>query len=125
MAAGLRKMDRAPEDSGHAFEVRVRRILQRMTSDTFSLTPVRTVSAEATLTVDDFLLNCTGGSFAVNLPSARGIPGRPYVVKKSTAGTITVTPSGAETIDGSASVSVTAGNVVRLLADDSGNWLTW
>lgn len=121
MATGLRELDRDP-----AATPRTLRNWERMRRPEFSLTPVRTVSDSTALTIDDWMLNCTGGSYAVNLPTARGIPGRPYVVKKSTAGTITVTPNGVETIDGSANVAVTAGNVVRLLADDTGaNWLTW
>lgn len=121
MAAGLRQgIVRDPEATS-----RTLRNWQHLSEPSFSLTPVRTVSAETTLTFDDWMLNCTGGTFTVNLPTARGIPGRPYVVRKSTVGTITVKPNGAETINGSANITVTNGNVARLISDDTGNWLTW
>lgn len=118
MAAGLRKLDRDPDASQ-----RTLRNWEHLRRPEFSLTPVRSTAVATTLTADDFMLNCTGGSFAVNLPTASGIPGRPYVIKKSNAGTITVTPNGTQTIDGAASLAVTSAAVARLISDDTGNWL--
>lgn len=56
-----------------------------------------------TLTTADDFVSCTG-TFAVNLPAATGSGKRFYV--KSINGTITVTPNGADTIDGNATVDL-------------------
>ena len=53
-----------------------------------------------TATSSDFTINCTSGSFTINLPTAVGITGRIYVIKNTGVGTITVDGNGSETIDG-------------------------
>lgn len=70
----------------------------------------RIVTAAATLTeADDVVLcNSTGGSFAVTLPLASSVPNQNYRIKKTVAAnTVTITPSGSDTIDGAATLAVT------------------
>lgn len=69
----------------------------------------------------------TVGAFAVTLPTAVGIPGRIYVIKKvdASANAITVTSAGAETIDGAATVVLNAQWQVVRVVSDGANWLIW
>lgn len=66
------------------------------------------VSTTITLTLDAthyaVLADATAGAITVNLPTAVGITGRVYVVKKidASANTVTIDPAGAELIDGAA-----------------------
>jgi N-methylhydantoinase B/oxoprolinase/acetone carboxylase alpha subunit len=77
---------------------------------------VRTFSAATvfttTMTNNDFDLIVTGATAAVtvNLPDATTLtPGRPYsVVKDAAAFTVTIDPSGAQTINGAATLVLAA-----------------
>lgn len=76
----------------------------------------RAVSATDAFTVDDYCIECTSGTFTVNTPSVSKLaPGREFVLKNSGAGTITLATPGSETIDGSATQSVTAGNSIQIM----------
>jgi hypothetical protein len=59
-------------------------------------------AATYTVTASDHTILCNAGTMTINLPAAAGAPGRVYVIKKisAAAGTITIDPNGAETIDG-------------------------
>jgi hypothetical protein len=72
-----------------------------MLSGSFSI-PLTTQGSTYTITNKDYTVLCNAGSMTVNLPSASTAPGRVYVIKKisSSAGSITIDPNGAETIDG-------------------------
>lgn len=69
--------------------------------------------------------DATTAAFAVNLPTAVGIRGRVYIIKKVdvTANAVTVTPNGAETIDGAATVVLNAQWQVTRIVSDNANWL--
>jgi prophage tail gpP-like protein len=77
-------------------------------------TAYRELTESYTATANDFILNCDG-TFIVTLPGNIAA-GKPYIVKNSGSGTITV--SG--TIDGGSSASVTSGNALRLRSIGSG-----
>lgn len=69
--------------------------------------------------------NAAGGAFAINLPTAVGIKGRVYIIKKvdATGNAVNVTPNGAETIDGAAPYVLNVQwQVVRIISDGA-NWL--
>ncbi len=66
-------------------------------------------TANYTATADDCIIDCTANAFTVSLPTAVGIAGKAYTVKNSGSGVITVDPDGAETIDGSATQTLTSG----------------
>lgn len=89
--------------SSTGYVVNMRGYLLTATSSLFSIS---TKTADYTITVADDIIrgDATGGNITINLPTAVGIAGRAYVVKKidSTGNTVTIDPSGAETIDGSA-----------------------
>lgn len=67
----------------------------------------------------------SGGGFTVNLPTASGIAGQQVVVKNvtSSTNTITVDGNGAETIDGSATETITTAWGSLALVSDGTNWL--
>lgn len=67
-------------------------------------------------------INCTGGTFSVNLPTASGIQGRLYVLVNSGTGVITLDPNGAETINGNTTITLTQ-YVSRTVQSDGTNWI--
>jgi len=89
-------------------------------------TEIRTVTVAMTVLITDstILADATGGAFAVNLPPAATCEGRVYVVKRLNAGAnaVTVTPAGAETIDGAATAVLGAQYAVVMLQSDGVNW---
>jgi hypothetical protein len=58
----------------------------------------------------------------VSLPTAVGIPGQQFEVKNSGAGTITVDPSGAETIDGASTKTLAQYDALRIMSNGT-NWI--
>ena len=68
-------------------------------------------------------LNCTSGTFPVNLPSASGIIGRTYTLVNSGTGVITLTPNGADLINGSTTIDLVQ-YISRTVQSDGGtNWI--
>ncbi len=60
-------------------------------------------TANYTLTISDYIVECTANSFNITLPTAVGIAGRVYYIDNSGAGTITLNTTSGQTIDGNAS----------------------
>jgi hypothetical protein len=74
---------------------------------------VSTKTANYTAGTSDYVLLCnaTGGAFTITLPSPAGATGRIYVIKRISSGSNTVTigtTSGASTIDGAATYSLSS-----------------
>lgn len=71
------------------------------------------------------LLDATAGAFTATLPTAAGIPGRSYTLKRINSGANTpiVAAAGAETIDGAAAVNLSSVfQVVRIISDGISWW---
>ena len=81
-------------------------------------------TATYTATAADYLIDCTTGTFTIDLPSAVGITGRVYVVKNSGAGTITVDPNSGQTIDGSATATLIALQSIQIMSNGA-NWIAY
>jgi hypothetical protein len=80
-------------------------------------------TANYTITNADYAINCTANSFTVTLPTAAGIAGRVYVIKNTgTATTITVSTTGGQTIDGSATQSLTTPLALTVMSNGT-NWI--
>ena len=78
--------------------------------------------ANYTLTGLDYTVDCSG-TFTVTLPTAVGIVGRIYVIKKSSpSGAITVATTGGQTIDFATSVVISGKNWLIVQSDNS-NWI--
>jgi hypothetical protein len=77
-----------------------------------------------TATNDDYVIDCTSGTFTVTLPASSGRTGRILIIKNSGAGTITVDGNGAETIDGAATVTLAVQYGTIQIMSDGTNWKT-
>jgi hypothetical protein len=75
-----------------------------------------------TATNDDYVIDCTSGTFTVTLPPSSGRTGRILIIKNSGAGTITVDGNGAETIDGAATYSLAVQYATVQIMSDGTNW---
>jgi hypothetical protein len=75
-----------------------------------------------TATNDDYVIDCTSGTFTVTLPASSGRTGRILIIKNSGAGTITVDGNGAETIDGAATYSLAVQYATIQIISDGTNW---
>jgi hypothetical protein len=88
--------------------------------------PVTTKTSGGTVASTDFstICNNTSGSITVNLPTAAGIQGRIYVIKKiSAAGNnVTIDGFGSETIDGGMTYSITTQYSYVMIQSDGTNW---
>ncbi len=75
-----------------------------------------------TATVADNTIDCTG-TFTLSLPTASGITGRIYNIKNSGTGTLTIDPSGSETIDGSTTLVSVIQYSTYTIKSDGTNWI--
>lgn len=114
---GFRSLDRAPDADD-----RTRRNWDRLRD--LVITPYRSVTAETTLSIDDWngTLHCLSGTFTVHLPPAKGIAGVIFTVKNSGSGVISVDGDGSELIDGSAIKTVLGTEWFRFQSTGTG-WI--
>ena len=80
------------------------------------------ISTTYTTTANDYFINITSGTFTLNFISAVTYPGLVCVIKNSGTGTITLDPSGTQTIDGSTTVTMNVQNQTYTLISDGSNW---
>jgi hypothetical protein len=75
-----------------------------------------------TAATTDYFIDCTTGTFTVNLFTAVGNTGRILIIKNSGTGTITVDPNGSQTIDGATTQTLsTQWSRVHIISDGA-NW---
>lgn len=90
---------------------------------------LKPVTVSAAYTVEDefdvFKADTTSAAFTITLPKASTHTGRVVHIKRINAGAnnLTVDGDGAETIDGAASITLTAQWESRSLLSDGSNWL--
>ncbi|NBP66057.1 MAG: hypothetical protein EBU66_15520, partial [Bacteroidetes bacterium] len=84
--------------------------------------PQKTISSTYTATTSDYLIDVTGGTFNVQLPSAIGIQGRLLVIKNNGGGATTVFPISGQTIDDKPLLILSETNSVQLSSNGS-NWV--
>lgn len=72
----------------------------------------------------DYTINCTSGTFTVTLPTAVGRTGQIYVIKNSGAGVITIATTSAQTIDGSATQTISVQYNSYTVQSNGANWIT-
>jgi hypothetical protein len=75
-----------------------------------------------TATNDDYVIDCTSGTFTVTLPASSGRTGRILIIKNSGAGTITVDGNASETIDGAATYSLAVQYATIQIISDGTDW---
>jgi hypothetical protein len=85
----------------------------------------RTTAYSATATDHIIIGNAATGAFNVTLPTAVGIAGRQYIIKKTdaTANAVTVTTTGGQTIDGATTVTISIQWQSKTVVSDGTNWL--
>lgn len=85
----------------------------------------RTAAYTATATDHTIRCDATSGAFDITLPTAVGITGRIYVVKKTdaSANAITVVTTSSQTIDGATNYSLPTQNKFVMLQSDGANWI--
>jgi hypothetical protein len=81
-----------------------------------------TINSSYTATTSDYMIDVSGGTFTVSLPSAIGIQGRLLVIKNNGGGAVTVDPYGSETIDDKPFVILGETNSVQLTSNGV-NWV--
>ena len=79
--------------------------------------------ANYTLTASDYTVDCTSGTFTVILPTAIGIAGKIYVVKKTTTGIITVATTSSELIDGVLTFALNKNNDSLTFQSTGAGWI--
>ena len=81
-------------------------------------------SAYTLSAANDYLVNCTAGTFAITLPTAVGFTGLKFVIKNSGVGIITLITTSSQTIDGNASGVLTLSTNARYTVVSTGaNWI--
>ena len=84
----------------------------------------KTAAYTATAGDDTILCDATSGAITVNLPTAVGISGKKYDIKKidSTSNSVTIDPDGTETIDGETTIVIIGENDNYTIQSDGTNW---
>ncbi len=90
-------------------------------------TAINIVTSTYTVTASDSVVVASSSYFTINLPTALGISGREYTIKRAwnnnAPGSITIDAYSTQTIDGSATYSLaSAGKYVQIVSDGS-NWV--
>jgi hypothetical protein len=80
-------------------------------------------TANYTATSNDYTIDCTSGTFTVTLPTAVGCSGRIYIIKNTGAGTITVGTTSSQTIDGSATQTLSTQYSSYSVQSNGSNWI--
>lgn len=88
--------------------------------------PIETISGATTLGTSHYMVLCdvSGGAFTVALPTAVGIEGRIFIIKKidSSALAVTVDGNGTETIDGALTQVISTQHNSFTIHSDNANW---
>ena len=83
---------------------------------------LRNITSTDTFTTAQETINCTSGTFIINLPTAVGIQGTTYTLVNSGTGVITLDANGTETINGSLTIDLTQ-YISRTVQSDGSNWI--
>jgi hypothetical protein len=81
-----------------------------------------TINSSYTATTNDYMIDVSGGTFTITLPSAVGIQGRLLVIKNNGGGAVTVQPILGQNIDGKPFVILGETNSLQLASNGS-NWV--
>ena len=84
--------------------------------------PATGINANYSVGVNDYLIDVTGNTITVILPTAVGIEGKIYIVKNSGSGIVTVETTSLQTIDGASSKSLKNNDSIEVISDGS-NWI--
>lgn len=82
---------------------------------------IQTKTSNYTVAGTDDVVNCTSGTFTVTLPSAVGRTGKPFIIKNSGTGLITVNTTSSQTIDGVLTMTLAPTQSLTVWSDGT-NW---
>ena len=84
--------------------------------------PITGINANYNVGVNDYLIDVTGNTITVTLPTAVLIDGKNYVIKNSGSGVVTVATTSGQTIDGASTKSLKNNDSIEVISDGS-NWI--
>jgi len=84
--------------------------------------PATGINATYTVGVNDYLVDITGNTITVTLPTAIGVNGKNYVIKNRGTGVVTVATTSSQTIDGANTKSLNNNDSIEIISDGS-NWI--
>jgi len=84
--------------------------------------PATGINTTYTVGVNDYLVDITGNTITVTLPTAIGVNGKNYVIKNRGMGVVTVATTSSQTIDGANSKSLNNNDGIEIISDGS-NWI--
>lgn len=88
-----------------------------------SVTAIISKSSNYTAGANDSTIIASGSGTTITLPTAVGIAGRQYTIKRSDASNaITVATTSSQTIDGNTTVSLSSNNMALTVQSDGANW---
>ena len=79
-------------------------------------------TSDYTVTLNDYTINCTANSFPITLLSAVGIAGKPFNIKNTGTGTITINTTSDQTIDGELTQTITQWENI-VIQSTGANWI--
>ena len=97
----------------------VRNGLKSLGGITFPLTGI---TATYLVKEEDYLIDVTGNTVTVTLPTAVGVNGKNYVIKNRGTGVVTVATTSSQTIDGANTKSLNNNDSIEVISDGS-NWI--
>lgn len=97
----------------------VRGVTSISSTTTFSLAQK---TSGYTLTLNDYTVECTTGSFTLTLPTAVTCEGKVFVLKNSGSGIITIATTLSQTIDGQTSGELSQYDCLNVQSNGS-NWI--
>jgi hypothetical protein len=84
--------------------------------------PITGIDANYNVGVNDYLIDVTGNTITVTLPTAVIIEGKNYVIKNNGSGVVTVATTSGQTIDGASTKSLKNNDSIEVISDGS-NWI--
>ena len=84
--------------------------------------PATEINATYTVGTNDYLIDITGNTITVTLPTAVGVNGKNYVIKNRGTDVVTVETTSSQTIDGASTKSLNNNDGIEIISDGS-NWI--
>lgn len=84
--------------------------------------PITEINENYNVGVNDYLIDVTGNTITVTLPTALVIEGKNYVIKNNGSGVVTVATTSGQTIDGAITKSLKNNDSIEVISDGS-NWI--
>ena len=84
--------------------------------------PVTGINSTYTVDTNDYLIDVTGNTITVTLPTAVGVNGKNYVIKNRGTGVVTVATTSSQTIDGVNTKTLNNNDSIEVISDGS-NWI--